>query len=409
MGKNIFDLYKDENEQVTVESAVVATPIELILADAEFEDVEVTIEQALAHAETIDATGAAIAQFEKDFAQVEDALAKGEVTVESAQQAAKAYDALCTGLNITPEQLDHIGCAVLTTEDSSKYPEATAQLTKEGATKLIETIKAKVMEIIQRIANMLKTTGVKIVSYALGNEDKAVQLQKQVNNDLTDEIKDGKEIEFEFVASRMAVFGSLSKDNVAKLISHANDEGVAGAIKAAFDKDVAGKEFKEIYMLKNGVAAVDAKLFESKDKGEVVSVYPLGIDGDSVSALVTRKDGEKHSIAKESAKVTKLDGFKGNKPLTRKEIVDLAGEVVKVSKKQKDLVKKITGYVEMPKITEGDDSFLKEVPGVLNTVTAAYIALAMSSATTNRSVLAILANSASLYKKKGEEKKEEEK
>lgn len=412
MRKNIFDLY-DVSGSVTVESAVVATPIELILAEADFGDAEITVESALAHSKTVDATIKAIAKFEEAFAPVEDAIAKGTVTVETATRAASTYNTLCDDLNLTPEQLASIDCVALTTEDGSKYPEATAMLTKEGATKLIETIKAKVMEIVKRIINMLKTTGVKIVAYALANEDRATSLAKQVNDELTDKLKDGREIEFEFVASRLAVFGSLSKDNLMALIKHANDENVAGAIKAAFDKDVNAMKFEEIYSLKNNLSVVTDKLFEDKATlTDVINVYPLGVDGDSISALVTRKSkvGDRISLAKETVRIMQLDTFKGNKPLTRKEIVDIASELVKVSKKQKDLVNKITSYVTVPKITEGSAPFLNQIPSILNHVTAAYISLAMSSATSNRSALAILANSASLYEKKdtaGAPKKEE--
>lgn len=305
MGKNIFDLYKDENgteAEVTVES--VATPVELILAEAEYEDAVLTMEQALAHAETIETTVGAIAQFEKDFQPVEDALAAGEVTTESAQTAQVAYDALCGNLNISADQLDSIGCTVLTTEDSSQYPEATAKLTKEGAMKLIEAIKTKVAEIIKNIMNAIKKMGVKIASHALNIEKGAAEAKKFVDTELTDELVDGAEINVELVASRMAVFGSLSKDNLMALVQHANNPKVAKDIKDAFDKDIAAKKFENILTLKSGLS-VDVKgLFKDGSDDVVTNVYHLGVDGDTVSALVTRKFKGEEKVKKETARLS---------------------------------------------------------------------------------------------------------
>lgn len=399
--KNIFDLYKDENgtEEITVES--VATPLELILAEAEYEDATLTMEQALAHSEAIDTTVDAIAQFEKDFQPVEDAIVAGDVTTESAQTAQVAYDALCGNLNMTAEHLESIGCTVLTTEDSTQYPEAAAKLTKEGAMKLIEAIKKKVGEIVAYIMNAIKKASVKIAAYALNVEKAAIELGKQANTEFTDELVDGAEVEIEFVASRMAMFGSLNKENLLALIAHANDPKVAKDIKDAFAKDVAAKKFENVLKLNSKLSALAKDLFKDGSDDVVTNVYPLGVDGDSVSALVTRKLKGEETVKKETAKVTDLKGFKGNAPLKRTDIVAIVAELVKVAKKQKDYVKAIADMVENPKIEGDDEAFLKQVPQVLNAVTSSYIALAMASSTANKSALAIASNSLKLYKKKG--------
>ena len=408
--KNIFDLYEDQTG-LTTEGAVSADPIEIILAVANFEDATLTVEQALSYADSVTFTSNRIAQFEAEFAPVEAAIESGALTTENANQAVTAYSNLCTDLKFTPEKLAQLECTVLTTENSASYPESTAKLTKENATKLIETIKAKIVEIIKKIADTLKTVGVKIAAYALDSEDKAQKLIAHVNDGLTDKIIEGKEIEFEFVSNRMAIYGSLTKDNLSAMMTHANSATVAKNINDAITKDVAGKKFETIYTLPNDVANVKADLFNEKDA--VTNVYALAIDGDTVSALVTRKgEGDKLTLTKETAKVTDTKGFKGNKPLSRKDIVSLGNELIAHAKKQKDLVKTITGYVTMPKVTEGDVGFLNQVPGILNTATASYIALAMSAATTNRAALAILADSSKLYiarEDKKDEKKEEEK
>ena len=415
MGKNIFDLYKDENgtEEITVES--VATPVELILAEAEYEDAKLTMEQALAHSEAIETTVGAIAQFEKDFQPVEDALAAGEVTTESAQTAQGAYDSLCGNLNISADQLEEIGCTVLTTEDSSQYPEATAKLTKEGAMKLIEAIKTKVAEIVKNIMNAIKKMSVKVASFAMNIEKGAGDAKKFVDTELTDELVDGAEISLTLLSSRMAVFGSLTKDNVMALIKHANDPQVAKNIKEAFAKDIAAKKFENVLTLKSGLGVDVKKLFKDGTDDVVTNVYPLAVDGDSVSALVTRKFKGEEKVKKETAKVTDIKGFKGNAPLKRADIVAILAEVIKVAKAQKDLVKNIANYVENPKLEGDDEAFLKQVPQVLNAVTSSYISLAFAAATTNKSVLAIVNDSAKLYKKKGakadkkDKKKEDDK
>ncbi len=412
MNKNIFDLYKDENgtEEVTVESTV--SPLDLIIGEAEYEDAKLTVEQALAHADTIETTVGAIAQFEKEFAPVEAAIAGGEVTTESAVTAQTAYETLCGNLNISANQLEEIGCAVLSTEDSTQYPEATAKLTREGAMKLVEAIKAKVAEIVKNIINSIKKMGVQIAAYAANIENASIGLAKEANTNYTDELIDGAEVNIEAISSRMAVFGSLNKDNVLALIAHANDPKVAGTIKEAFSKDVTAKKFENIFTLVTPTLkdVVSKDLFKDDKKGEVTNVYPLGVDGDSVSALVTRKTEDGSKVAKETGKVTDIKGFKGNTPLKRTDIVEIVAELVKASKKQKDLVKAIAGMVENPKVEGDDEAFLKQVPQVLNAVTSAYIALAMSTTTTNKSALYIASNSLKLYKPKGKkapEKKEE--
>jgi len=401
MKPNIMDLYNEDasSEVVTVTEPLV-TPIDDVIVNATFQDVAVEANTCMSNAEVVTSTANALAKFKEDFAPVEVAIAAGEITPEVAKIALQAYNTMVDSLNFTPANLEALGCSNLSTEDSTLYPESTVKLTTEGATKLIDTIKAKIMEIITRIAQMLKTSYVKIIAYALSNEDKAMAISKQVNSELTDELKDGAEVQIEFVASRMAVYGSLTKENLLALIEHANNPAVAENIKAAFDKDIAAQKFENIYTLANAASSL-MPLFKSDGKGEATNVYVLATDGDSVSALVTRKgtNGE-FSLAKETARVTDLTGFKGNKPLSRKDIVEIASVIVATSKKQKDLIKKITDFVEMPKVTEGAPGFLEKIPTILNATTAAYISLAMSAATSNRSALAIVANSASLYKKK---------
>jgi len=398
MKKNIFEAYgQPEAGAVTVESTI--TPIEVILGDIAFEDAVFTAEDALSDSAVVSMTLAATEKFAVAMEPIEVAIAAGDITTENAVAAATAYGILCSDLNISDKDLESMGQSVVTTESATTYPEAGIKLTTEGAADLIKSVKAKSLEVIKRIVNWFKTVGVKLAASALSVEGKAIEVAKQVNNDLTDELVDGAEMPAEFIGSRLSVIGTFDKASIIGMLEFANNINVGKNISDAFNKDIAAGKFDELYKIKS-LLDIPTKAV-AKDGLAVENEYVLTVNGDSANVLVTRKnDKDALSIAKEVIKVPAPAAFKKATPLSRSDVSDIVAKIVLVTKAQKDLVKKTTDLVKMPDSKSENPKFLNEINVMLNIATSSYISIAMAAANTNRDALAIAVKSASLFKKK---------
>lgn len=397
--KNIFEAYASTNDGVTLTTESTVSAIELAMGEINYDDAVFTAENSINDADIVNMTLNATKKFSSAMVKVEAAVAAGDITTENAVIAATAYGELCNDLNLKDEDLKNMGQSVITIESASQYPESGVELTTQNANDLIKSVKSKSMEVIKRIITWFKTTGTKLAAQATSIEKSAIEVSKEINNSLTDELVDKAEISPEFLGSRLSVIGKFDKGSLISALEFANNPGIAKAIDDAFKKDLGAGKFEDIYKLPT-LTKIDAKP-EKKDGLEVTNEFVLTVNGKNANILVTRKnDKDELTLSKEIVKVKTPESFKSAKPLSRSELSDVIAKVVLVSKTQKDYVKKITDLVKMPDVKSEDTTFLEQVNTMLNIVTSSYLSIAMAAANTNRDVYAVAVKNSSLYKKK---------
>lgn len=406
MKKNIFQTYASEEKQtLTVESSV--SIVDALLGEISYQEALVAADELQEASELVLTTESAIKKYEVAVAGATSE--EGEVlTVESAVKVVGAYEALISDLNMTDKDLETIGVeAPLTVESASSSPESATTLTTENAAKVLKAAGDAIVATIKAIIAKIKAQGTKIIAGMMTTEKNAAELKKYVDEETTQELKAGAEVDPTKLAQMFGVAGEYTGDAIIKMMAYSNDSSVLGDIVKGITDAVASNDAEDFYaVIKSAEFGAD-KAFKDSDDGKFVSALPIDVTADKLTALVVReKDGKK------SLKVEKADAdtskFKNAKPLSKAEITKVLGEIVTYSKKQKDYIANVSKQIEdvsKIKLDKVDEKFVSELKSIINTVSNTFVRITFGAANSCRLAITGVSMSATHYEKKSDEAK----
>lgn len=246
---NILDIAPKEQEQLTTEYSIVDS----IIADYEYEQVTEQLEELTREMAIAEQANIAIYEYEN-----------GLTTENSQSKLTKLY----TDLNLREDQLE--------------------ELTTEGASDIIEKIKAMIKKIWDQAKLMYQKLLTKAILYMDQSKNKAEQLLKLVKEEgyLVDEPKINS-TGFENILTMFKEYNTTTVNT----LTHFNPNITSPfALENLFFTGIKNKNFRELEALDN------TKHFDIKPKiKDVDKMYILGAVGNNVPVLIYSKDTTYHA------------------------------------------------------------------------------------------------------------------
>lgn len=402
----VIDVITNENEEVQITKqieAALSDVEDIVKTNEDVEELEKSIDDAeestKENGEKADGEEEKKEEGEEEGEEKKD---KSEVSTESALKVISSIDKFLDKHNMnSPEQREALGLSnEVTVESATNFPVATFEAAVKDGKTLVEKVKTVLRSIVDKVIKAYLAIKGKILAMLGNNEAVAKKLLGALNG-LEDKVIEGKELDEISIFAKFPILDDKvnTKTSLQKVLSQANSGSTLEKVVMSFSSGVAQKNLKSFLELTPAASDNSLEVLFNADK-----VVPLKVYGTSVSALVSKKDGDVTKVSVENATLKVVTGS-GSKlsVLSNADIKSIISDCLKYSTAQKSVLEKLDKTFEpLKNLKIEDQEFAKsaKLESNLAALTKAKLVYADSVGGTIKSVLQIAALNMSVKAKK---------